>query len=84
MLKITGPSNSEAKFVSDPPSTLIALPTDISCGVIKPNPTLDPEPRSGSSPVTVGIGVPNTSSSPVIEMLTLFLVNRSPSSSIPV
>ena len=83
LLKSTGPSNCESSSPVLPPSTLIVLETVISAGLMISIPVSVPTENT-SSPVTVGIGVSNTSSLPVLEEIFLLPTKKSPLSFIPV
>ena len=73
---VTGPSNCERTSPDAPPST-----TNLSFIVTSSNTTLN---REGSSPVTVGIGTSNDTSSPVAEDFFWFPMKKSPLLFIPV
>ena len=79
----TGPSNLDRISLLAPPSTLIDLETVASNGVIISTPEAAPD-ENKSSPVTVGTGVSNTSSLPVLESILLLPTKKSPLSFIPV
>jgi len=83
LLKITGPSNSEMRWPSGPPSTLIDLEIVTSRGVRTSNPMLTPVSPT-YSPTTDGTGASNTPSCPVEELTFLLPMKKSPSLFIPV